>query len=70
MYAATAAAETACAAHAASKNVWRELSGRAHFNINELCGNNAKVPLPPHGGRNGVGLKEAEAAPGWPATVW
>lgn len=63
MYAATAAAVTACAAHAASKNVWRELSGRAHFNINELSGNNAKVPLPPHGGRNGVGLKEAGSSP-------
>lgn len=65
-----AAAEAACETHAASKNVCRELSGLAHFNINELCGNNAGVPLPPHGGRNGVGLKEAEGAPGWPATVW
>lgn len=70
MYAATATAEAARVAHAASKNVWTELSDRAHFNINELSGNNAKVPLPPHGGRNGVGLKEAEGAPGWPATVW
>lgn len=33
---------------------------RAHFNINELSGNNAKVPLPPRGRRDGVGLKEAE----------
>lgn len=62
MYAAAAGTET----HAGPKNVWCELSVRAHFNINELSGNNSVVPLPPHG----VGLKEAEGAPGWPATVW
>lgn len=45
-----------CMTHAASENVWRELTANTHFNINELSHNDAKVPSAQR--ENGVGARE------------